>query len=154
MRPLSYSGVSELESYCRQVVRMLTHRDSIHRVECATDDAGTNRPHESLNADFLDRVTHRDLVYAIHLRSTAEWNVVYVGHTQATTSRQRIRNHLFKKHPKTGAQLSKVLDAVRHGSEIGMSFVAVDPPYIRCAVECRVIELLSGTLTWNVHGKH
>lgn len=107
------------------------------------------------NKKILKEIASCHGVYAIHTRKqgTTKWSIKYIGQTGGVGSRQRIRNHLITKHKQTGSKLELVKSAVSSGKEIGISFVEVDPFFLRHAVEEILIAQCGKQLLWNNRGK-
>lgn len=116
----------------------------------ATDD---RVPSESSNLELLESATGKAIVYLIHAGPEHGMEPVYLGQTTGRYARQRVRNHLFKKHKRTGAQLVNVREASQAGQYIGFSFVEVSPSYMRHAVEEILIDQHALQLSWNKQGK-
>lgn len=106
------------------------------------------------NKDFLSEIAQKPIVYCIWTGKTTEsLEYKYIGHVGKLYSRQRLRNHLTKKHEKTGAQLKNTILALKEKHVVGISFVVTEPHYMRKALEDWLIEEHSGNLKWNKAGK-
>jgi len=105
------------------------------------------------SSEVIDAVHKIPIVYCIWISDGSEPVPVYVGHSSASLSRRRLINHFVDKHDKTGAQLKKVQEAVSDGKQIGISFLKIDPDYMRKPLEEWLISRNSGKLVWNIHGK-
>ena len=111
-------------------------------------------PFTCLNAsEVIYQVQNVPMVYCIWITDGSQPKPVYVGHSSASLSRQRLTNHFVKKHKKTGAQLEKVEKAVIDGCQIGLSFLRIEPDYMRKPLEEWLISMNSDKLVWNIHGK-
>lgn len=93
------------------------------------------------------------MVYCIWISESLKPRPVYIGHSSASLSRQRLINHFIKKDPRTGSQLDKVKQAVSEGNQIGLSFLRIEPEYMRKPLEEWLIARNSEKLVWNIHGK-
>lgn len=80
-------------------------------------------------------------IYAIFCADKDSENYVlrYIGKSTRKLSRQRLTNHLFKKHEKTGAKLSKVIDHVQAGGKIKIAWLEITPESMRNCVEEELI---------------
>lgn len=106
-----------------------------------------------MNREVLDRLANKGNVYAIFLSSDEEWVAVYVGQRKSEKLRERMMQHLVKKHKKTGGQLANVQCAVAEGKRIGISYVLIEPSSLRHYVEESIIVARGdGELPWNKHG--
>ena len=113
--------------------------------------------HESFdihNKDFLKAIAQKSIVYCIWTGKTQEsLEYKYIGHVGKQQSRQRLRNHLTKKHNKTGAQLQNTILALKEKHVVGISYIVTNPHYMRKALEDWLIEKHSNSLKWNKTGK-
>lgn len=106
------------------------------------------------NKDFLNDIAQKPIVYCIWTGKTSETlEYKYIGHVGKQYSRQRLRNHLTKKHKKTGAQLKNTILALKEKHVVGISYVVTEPHYMRKALEDWLIEKHSEKLKWNKAGK-
>jgi hypothetical protein len=134
-----------------RVWRRLTNPSNMRRVEFV---AGDLEQTETANQELLSDCARRDIVYMISRGgSSGAWTPLYFGQSKAQYSRQRLRNHLFKKHRKTGSKLSSVQEIVRSGTQLAVSFCVVDPPWLRLPIEAILIEEHSNQLSWNLQGR-
>lgn len=112
---------------------------------------------EVLNAEALDAITNRGGVYAIYVGdSKDEMQLMYVGQTNASGARSRIRSHLVFRNKETtsgrstGSKFDEVFAAVTAGKLIYMSFCEISPDSLRHFVEESLFpDVVEG---WNVHG--
>ncbi len=86
-------------------------------------------------------------LYAIYLKESKQWNLKYIGQSKSCYIRQRMRNHLLKKHERTGAQLENVTKAIEEGYEVGLKTVEIYPEELRHYYEQKLIEELKPE--WN-----
>ncbi|HHK8521761.1 TPA: hypothetical protein ACQYCU_004485 [Vibrio parahaemolyticus] len=104
------------------------------------------------NEKLLKDLSGSANVYAIfESKNGKTFQVKYIGQTKQKGARTRLTNHLIKKHEKTGAKLQRVMDSVRSGNDICISWVQIEPESLRHYVEEKLIEKHS--LEWNVHGQ-
>jgi hypothetical protein len=104
-------------------------------------------------SEVIDQVHNIPIVYCIWVSDGSEPRPIYVGHSSASYSKQRFTNHFIKKHEKTGAQLEKLIKAVSEGKRIGVSFLKIEPDYMRKPLEEWLILRNREKLIWNIHGK-
>jgi hypothetical protein len=106
------------------------------------------------NEVLLKDSSMKNIVYAIweKVKGESNFEVKYVGHAKSNGSRTRLRNHLFKKHEKTGSKLKYVTDSITSDNNIGVTFVEIDPGYFRSAIEEYIIGS-TPDLVWNIHSK-
>jgi hypothetical protein len=106
------------------------------------------------NKNLLDLVAGNSIVYCIWTRENAdEYHPKYIGHAGKSISRQRIRNHLSKKNIATGAQLDNIKNELLNNNSIGLSYLIIEPAYMRKALEDWLIDKNSDKLNWNNIGK-
>ncbi|MFD2200190.1 hypothetical protein [Shivajiella indica] len=104
-------------------------------------------------SEVIDQVKNLPIVYCIWISDGLEPRPIYVEHSSASLSRQRLFNHFVDKHVKTGAKLEKVKEALLNGKRIGISFLRIEPDYMRKPLEEWLISRNSDKLVWNIHGK-
>ncbi len=80
-------------------------------------------------------------MYAIFTapKNSTSFSLRYIGKTTRKLARQRIRNHLIKKHEKTGAKLKHVTDHVLSGGSVKISWIKIEPESLRNYVEEELI---------------
>ena len=78
---------------------------------------------------------------------------IYIGHSSSSLAKQRLTNHFIKKDPRTGSQLERVKLAVLDDKQIGISFLKIEPDYMRKPLEEWLILRNREKLIWNIHGK-
>lgn len=110
---------------------------------------------KNTNEQLLKSISGSANVYAIFIaeKGNSEYNIVYIGQTNSKGARTRLTNHLIKKHKKTGAKLSKIIDHIQSGGNIKISWISIDPVSLRHYVEEELIDKHKEILTWNKHGK-
>lgn len=90
-------------------------------------------------------------IYALFIsepHNDESFNLQYIGKTTRKLARQRLRNHLIKKHEKTGAKLDNVKESVLRGCKLKVSFISVTPESLRNYVEEELINR-NPNATWN-----
>lgn len=102
------------------------------------------------NQALLNNVSKKAIVYSIWVGDDkTDMEIQYIGHANARISRQRLRNHLCKKHKKTGAKLTKVEAALKSNKTIAVSIVEIQPEFMRKAFETWIIGENKEDLPWN-----
>lgn len=106
------------------------------------------------NKELLDKLKDKNIVYCIWCGdSDSNIKPCYVGHVNQHGSRGRMVNHLSKSNKATGTKLKQIKEAVECGKIIGLTFLVIDPPYMRTALENWLIENNSRKLEWNKNGR-
>ena len=110
---------------------------------------------EVLNTNLLNKISRKGGVYLIFIKASKSktWLPVYIGQTKSNYSRQRLRNHLFKKDPRTGSQLESVKKSLLKEQSIGVNFVEIVPEILRHVVEEVLIRKYGQKLDWNKQGR-
>jgi len=85
------------------------------------------------NDALLSRISGNANVYMLFTagKGQSAYRLRYIGKTKRNLARERIKNHLFKKHEDTGAKLAKVMSHVRAGGKIKISWVSIEPQSLR-----------------------
>lgn len=96
---------------------------------------------DAANQKLLDAASGSANVYAIFTapKNSTYFSLRYIGKTTRKLARQRIRNHLIKKHEKTGAKLKHVTDHVLSGGSVKISWIKIEPESLRNYVEEELI---------------
>ena len=110
---------------------------------------------EVLNTNLLNKISRKGGVYLIFIKASKSKTLlpVYIGQTKSNYSRQRLRNHLFKKDPRTGSQLESVKKSLLKEQSIGVNFVEIVPEILRHVVEEVLIRKYGQKLDWNKQGR-
>jgi hypothetical protein len=103
--------------------------------------------------EVFDLIKNVAIVYCIWISDGLHLKPIYIGHSSAILAKQRLTNHFIKKHVRTGAQLERIQEAVLEGKKIGISFLKIEPDYMRKPLEEWLILRNREKLTWNIHGK-
>ena len=141
----------EIETSFEKVKNILLDYNNFIHIKYFNFD---HKTFDKLNQELLKAISGNDIVYCIWSGESMTTLIPkYIGHTAGKTSRQRIRNHLTSKHDKTGAQLEKVKYVLSKKGYIGLSFVIVEPAYMRKSLEEWLIDNLSRQLEWNQIGR-
>jgi len=149
---MRYRQIESLEEFLDQVDRSLMAED--RRVELSYPDSGIS----PWNADDIGRANEKTLselsgaanVYAIFTapKNSEEFSLRYVGKTTKKLARQRIRNHLIKKHERTGAKLKEVEEHIKAGGKLAISWVEIEPESLRNYIEEELIRRYPDA-SWN-----
>jgi len=96
-------------------------------------------------------------IYAIWTRSNSgeRWKLEYVGQRKNECSRERIKQHLFRKSERTESKLELIREAVGQSLDVAISTILVWPDCLRTSVEQALIEkhkTTEGWMEWNTHG--
>jgi hypothetical protein len=96
---------------------------------------------DAANQKILDAISGTANVYAIFTapNSASSFSLRYIGKTTRKLARQRIRNHLIKKHEKTGAKFQYVKTHVLSGGQIKISWLKIEPESLRNYLEEELI---------------
>ncbi|MDO6737372.1 GIY-YIG nuclease family protein [Wenyingzhuangia sp. 2_MG-2023] len=107
------------------------------------------------NEALLVSVSSKDIVYCIwQTNANGSFEKTYIGQSKAKGARARIRNHLFKQTGKTKSKLEHVKKAIGEKKQIGFTFIEINPPFFRAAIEEYLIKKYSDSLPWNEIGKN
>ena len=82
-------------------------------------------------------------------KDSNKWNLRYVGQRKSSYIKQRLKEHLVKKHEKTGSKLSKIDDELFQGNEVGIKLMRIEPEELRLYYESKL--LANTELDWNIH---
>lgn len=135
-----------LYAYCNAQNSLLNPKN-IHIVKY--DDFAVEKFHKD-NNEFLSAVSNKNIVYCLWIgESTNHLEPVYIGQAKHTISRQKLRAHLTKKNAATGAQLDKIKDCLNNKKIIGLTFLTVEPGFMRTSLEEWLIIQNSQKLIWN-----
>ncbi|MDW2322671.1 hypothetical protein R7127_20600 [Vibrio sp. 1159] len=102
------------------------------------------------NDSLLNSISGTANIYAIFecKKESGETTLKYIGKTSRHLARQRLRNHLIKKHSATGAKLKEVQKSVREGNLIKVAYLPIEPESLRNYVEEELI-ILNKNAVWN-----
>tara|TARA_R100000278_G_C5429162_1_gene149468 strand:- start:273 stop:716 length:444 start_codon:yes stop_codon:yes gene_type:complete len=105
----------------------------------------------SIINDLIKTAEAKPNIYGILTKKPNEqkWELKYIGQRKSKYIKDRLRQHLVKKHEKTGAQLERVNNELKNGNEIGIKLFAVEPDELRQFYEQKLLNNID-TL-WNKH---
>ncbi len=140
---MRYENISSLKGYLEQVEAALLSEEK--RVAVSFPPAALS-PWDGnalvlANRALLEQVSGSASLYAIFTAGLGDRKhaLRYIGKTTKKLARQRLTNHLFRKHEKTGSKLSHVVAHVRDGGAVLIAWVEVDPESIRNYLEEELI---------------
>jgi hypothetical protein len=96
---------------------------------------------DAANQKILDAISGTVNVYAIFTapNNASSFSLRYIGKTTRKLARQRVRNHLIKKHEKTGAKFQNVKTHVLSGGQVKISWLEIEPESLRNHLEEELI---------------
>lgn len=153
---MKYSHTNDLEKFLKECEKRLLSDDNKQEVRYPSvcvplwDSERINEVNETL----LSELKHSANVYAIFTaeKGSKEYALKYIGQTISKLAKTRLTNHLIKKHSKTGAKLSKVIDHVQSGGKIKISWISITPESLRHYIEEELIERHPESI-WNKHAR-
>lgn len=101
---------------------------------------------------FIDTQKYKPNLYGILTKFPSEkkWQLRYIGQRKSKDIKQRLYQHLVKKHESTGAQLANVTEELKNGMDISLKLMCIFPDELRHYYEERLIKEIK-TLDWNIH---
>ena len=101
---------------------------------------------------IIDKKDYSPNIYAILIRkdNLSKWKLKYIGQRKSKFIKERLKQHLLRKHEKTGAQLENVKNYLDLGYDIGIKLFSVIPDELRQFYEQKLIQSIEG-LSWNKH---
>ena len=150
--PMKFSEEFKLMQFIEDVE---TDLFDVSRITTIDYQSSATEKDESFNTNFLKKISGKGGVYLIFTKNsnTSNWLPVYLGQTKSNYSRQRLRNHLFKKDPRTGSQLDNIKKSLSKKQIIGVNFVEIMPEILRHSVEEVLIKKYGEKLDWNKQGR-
>lgn len=105
----------------------------------------------SVIGEIINQSFPRPNLYAIYIRKkdSSQWVLKYIGQRKSKGIKQRLREHLIKKHAKTGSKLELVKKELEAGSDIGIKLAIIIPEELRLYYENKLIVALNPI--WNIH---
>jgi hypothetical protein len=140
---MKYQHIESLEDFLDQADQRLMAAD--HRIQLSYPNSSLsswNAGEISLANDLiLNELSGSANVYAIFTATSnsEQFALRYIGKTTKKLARQRIRNHLIKKHERTGAKLREVEQLIKAGGRIAISWVGIEPESLRNYIEEELI---------------
>jgi hypothetical protein len=140
---MHFEHIKLLEDYLAQVEAKLFCKNNRVAVDFPPDAVSPwNAPALALaNEKLLKRASGSANLYAIFTATcdAATPCLRYIGKTTKSLARQRIRNHLFSKHEKTGSKLAQVQAHTCGGGTVEIAWVGIEPESLRNYLEEELI---------------
>lgn len=141
---MRYPNIKELEKFIEKVDKYLFDRKNQIEVLYPVSEISPWDPQgiTIVNENLLKNLSHKASVYAIFTakENSEEYHLRYIGKSTKKLVRQRIRNHLIKKHKDTGAKLPQVIEHVKNKGKVKISWVGIEPESLRNFVEEELIQ--------------
>lgn len=141
---MQYEHIHSLDDYVERVDAALLREENRRAVnypqDCTQPWLG-ERLREA-NQALLAAAAGEANVYAIFTAepgSTAH-TLRYIGKSTRALARQRLTNHLFQKHEKTGAKLDKITALVQAGGTVKVAWLRIEPESLRNYIEEELIQ--------------
>lgn len=143
---------TELENWFCKVEEKLFNKAQIHIVNYDNKDCVLN--FDKLNRKFLGDINNKPVVYCIWVgNNIRNLEPFYIGHAKETISKYRMIAHFSRKNKATGSQLEKIKKAIDEDLILGVTFIQIEPAYMRTSIEEWLIIKYSNILEWNKNGK-
>jgi hypothetical protein len=149
---MHYEQITSLEEFLSQVEGHLLEPEQRVRVlfpATATTPWDGNALARA-NRSLLGSVSGSANLYAIFTSEddTSESALRYFGKTTKKLARQRVTNHLFRKHEKTGSKLANIMAHACGGGTVEIAWIEVHPESLRNYLEEELIRRHPGA-DWN-----
>jgi phage gp37-like protein len=136
-----------IESKFTEAENFLFAKENIYLIKYDNFDVAT---FDKLNSELLKNASNKFIVYCLWLGNKQnELEPKYVGHAKNTISRQRLRAHLTKKNKATGSQLDKITKYLDEKKYFGLTYLTIEPSYMRTSLEEWLINKNIEKLDWN-----
>lgn len=136
-----------IESKFSKAERFLFNKDNIHAILYENFEVSS---FDRLNSKLLKSVSNNYIIYCLWLgKSHSDLEPKYIGHAKNTISRQRLRAHFTKKNKATGAQLDKIKKNLDEKKYFGLTYLVIEPSYMRTSLEEWLINKNIDKLEWN-----
>ncbi len=146
MSQFSFSN-SGIEALFLSAEKLLFNKSNLIPIKYDNFDVST---FDKLNKSLLQTISKKPIVYCIWVKANSnEYKAMYIGHAKETISRQRIRCHLTKKNKRTGAKLDNVKECLSRKETIALSYLIIEPSYMRKPLEEWLIIKNKEQLVWN-----
>jgi hypothetical protein len=140
---MKYEQIETLERFLSSVEAALLYEERKSLVLYPEDSISPWKTDQldAANQKILDAISGTANVYAIFTapNRASSFSLRYIGKTTRKLARQRIRNHLIKKHEKTGAKFQYVKTHVLSGGQIKISWLKIEPESLRNYLEEELI---------------
>lgn len=126
-------------------------RDKINVLKVSNNYNGKNQIDYNIINNFLENIESQPNIYGILTKFPNEtnWKLHYIGQRKSKDIKQRLYQHLIKKHQNTGAQLDKVNIELMKEKEIGIKLMSILPDELRHYYEERLLKDID-SLDWNI----
>lgn len=132
---MKFEHKDKLDGFLAKIDRYLTEDDNKKDVVYPPNyiDSWDGDKLAAENENLLSDVSRKVNVYMLFtaIKGSSDYKLRYIGKTTRKLARQRLRNHLFKKHDGTGAKLEKVKLHVKSGGSVKISWVSIEPESLR-----------------------
>lgn len=91
---------------------------------------------------------NRGVVYFLYVENKGSFELKYVGKSKGKYFRQRMRNHFYKKHARTGSKLKTIQKEIEKKNSVKLNFITTEPESIRNVIEEELIKIYKPNL-WN-----
>lgn len=149
---MRYEKLASLEEFLSQVESMLLSPDRRFPVSYPSSAISpwAGDALACANRSLLSKISGCANLYAIFTGACDddELSLRYLGKTTRQLARQRITNHLFRKHDKTGSKLSNIIAHTCCGGTVAIGWVGVSPESLRNYIEEELI-LRHPEADWN-----
>lgn len=140
---MEYKNIKDLEQFLVEIENYLLTEEN-HFVVNYPPENIANWDSEKLleaNNNILSKLSGKANVYVIFTatKNSDAYILRYIGKTKKKLARERIKNHLIKKHEKIGAKLSEIIAHVQTGGKVKISWVTVEPESLRNYIEEELI---------------
>ena len=140
---MKYDQLKSLEEYLGKVEKALLQEGARSPFEYPQQSISpwNTKELDAKHKSILDSVSGFANVYAIFTatKNPGEFTLRYIGKTTRKLARQRIRNHLIKKHEKTGAKLDNIVAHVQSGGFVQITWIKIEPESLRNYIEEELI---------------
>jgi hypothetical protein len=115
---------------------------------------GQNVINFSIVNNFINGLEIKPNIYGLLTKNVNDeiWTLRYIGQRKSKDIKQRLYQHLLKKHINTGAQLNKINSELAIGKEIGIKLLCVYPDELRQYYEEKLIKDIK--LDWNIQNNY
>jgi len=138
-----------IESKFEEAEKQLLDANNLYSIHYENFDVTTFDKH---NSTLLNAISGKSIVYCLWIgESYNSLHPKYIGHANRTISRQRMRAHLTKKNKATGSQLDKITLYLREKKYFGLTYLIIEPSYMRKSLEDWLINKNSKFLDWNIN---
>lgn len=138
-----------LEVKFSEAEKLLLNSENVYKIKYQDFQIST---FDQLNKEMLHDISNKCIVYCLWQGNDQNHlTPKYIGHAKNTISRQRIRAHLTKKNQATGAQLERIKESLFSKSFLGISYLEIEPNYMRTALEAWLIDKHYDKLEWNTN---